>query len=873
MVFCLLSANEGFAAAEIGRVKRYHPGRILVQPRELVARQSVAEVGRAKGQERRTREITGRTRLQVIDLEAGEKVEEVVKKFRQSGLVEFAEPDYLVKLQALPNDPEFQNGNQWGLRNTGQNGGGAGSDISGVSAWDTLTSASNVVVAVIDTGVRYTHQDLAANMWRNPGEIAGNNKDDDGNGFVDDVHGMDAVNETGNPMDFAGHGTHVAGILGAVGNNGKGVCGVAWQVKIMALRFFDDTGYGATSDAIQCIEYARNNGAHILNASWGGEEYSEAFKRTLESARNAGMILVTSAGNENSNNDSVAVYPGNYDLDNIVVVAGTDRRDSLDLSYSNYGAETVDLAAPGSMIYSTWANWDGSYTYLSGTSMAAPFVSGALALLKARFPDENERALIERLYASTDPLEGLRGLCKTGGRLNLARAVGPALVASFEASRYAGFFPLSIGFTNTTFGEHAGVLWDFGDGTDSTEANPTHEFGPGTFPVKLTVTATDGSTSSYAKTVTVRPGYNVLAGASNWISASDVSLGLGDNGISPAIALPFEFQFFGTNYAQIYVSANGIAGFRAGNLGTTLFSGLPTLGDPGAFIAAYWDDFNPVLGGQVAYGLRGTAPNRRFVVSWLGIPKSGTDLSFTFQMVLEEESGAVVINYQQVNAHDARGGGRQAFIGIEDESGLLGVPFVQLGQPRILANGESVRFSPVRMGFLQVKKPSKSRVQARVGATTGISPLEFELVNTGTGNLDWGIENPADWISLSSFRGVLGAGASTNVILTLNEQSNELPAGSFDASLLLRNVSSGLGSSAWTFGLDLYQPINLVPTLAEGEMRISWQAGGAGMYVVEASEDLLQWVPVQTNTVETVSQLPINVPASAAQRFFRIRQQ
>jgi subtilisin family serine protease len=426
LAFSLFLASSLDAQQPSPRTRQaFHPRRIVIEQRDGIQPQTLASVNSPLQQKRRLKALSRASKLQIVELLPGETVEEVVQSYRRSGLVKFAEPDYLLKLHALPDDPEFKNGNLWALRNTGQFGGQQNSDIAAVTGWDTLSSASNVVVAVIDTGVRYTHEDLAPNIWVNPGEIPGNNLDDDQNGFIDDVHGINAVTDSGDPTDLKGHGTHVAGIIGAVGNNGKGICGVAWQVKIMPLSFFDETGFGATSDAIQCIDYAVQHGAKIINASWGGEEFSESFLATVERARKAGVIIVTSAGNENSDNDLFPIYPGNYDLDNIVVVTGTNRRDELDPSYANYGAESVDLAAPGSSIYSTWANWDGSYTFLSGTSMAAPYVSGALALLKARYPDDTERALIERLYAATDPVESLQGFCKTGGRLNLAKALGP----------------------------------------------------------------------------------------------------------------------------------------------------------------------------------------------------------------------------------------------------------------------------------------------------------------------------------------------------------------------------------------------------------------------------------------------------------------
>lgn len=329
---------------------------------------------------------------------------------------------------ATPNDPFFVDGTQWALHNVGQNGGLPGADIDAPEAWDTRRTAANVIVAILDSGVRYTHEDLAANMWVNPGEIPGNGKDDDHNGYIDDVHGIDALRDSGDPWDERGHGTHVAGIIGAVGNNGRGLAGVAWQVQLMALKFIDAAGNGSTLDAVQCLDYARLHGAHIINASWSSTNASPLLDAAIARARQAGIIVVTSAGNDGANNDVAPRYPANSPYDNVVTVTATTRIDSF-YPFGNYGPTTVDLAAPGSAIVSTAATGDHDYATGSGTSSAAPFVSGALALLRARFPAATYQELIERVLTNTTPLPELAGKCRTGGRLNLARALGPPAVA------------------------------------------------------------------------------------------------------------------------------------------------------------------------------------------------------------------------------------------------------------------------------------------------------------------------------------------------------------------------------------------------------------------------------------------------------------
>lgn len=377
-------------------------------------------------------EGTGRG-AELVQLPPGLSVEKALERFRASGLVRFAEPDYLVAPLISPNDFQYQNQDQWNLHNMGIYGGVPGADIMAEAGWDLQRDAANIVVAVIDSGVRYTHEDLAANMWVNPGESGTdaqgrdrrtNGVDDDGNGYIDDVHGINVLNGSGNPWDDWGHGTHVAGIVGAVTNNGVGVAGVAWRVKIMACKFIVGPEQYTVSDAITCLEYARRHGARIVTASWGGYAFhSTALSEAIVALRNAGIIVAAAAGNDNSNNDAMPLYPANYDSDNVVSVAATDRLDAR-AGWSNYGAASVDLGAPGAPVFSTFAGSDRDYRYYDGTSMAAPHVAGACALLWSRFPGDTHQQIIQRVLSTVDPLPSLAGRTRTGGRLNLAAALG-----------------------------------------------------------------------------------------------------------------------------------------------------------------------------------------------------------------------------------------------------------------------------------------------------------------------------------------------------------------------------------------------------------------------------------------------------------------
>lgn len=352
--------------------------------------------------------------------------------FKQDPNVSFVEPDYRVSLQDIPDDPSF--GTTWGLNNEGQTGGADDADIDAPEAWEVEKGSSSTIVAVIDTGVDYTHPDLAANIWTNPGEIPGNGKDDDKNGYIDDVHGYDFVNRDGDPMDDHFHGTHVAGTIGAVGDNGIGVAGVNWNVSIMALKFLDATGGGYESDAISALNYAVANGATISNNSWGGLGYSAAFETALKNAAAKGHIFVAAAGNDGWNNDLDAFYPAGYNVPNVVSVAATDHNDQL-AWFSNYGVKSVDLAAPGVDIYSTFPTRvtqamrdDGfgpNYGSISGTSMATPHVAGVMALVHSQNPTFTYQQIIDRVLGTVDIVDGATKTI-TGGRLNAASAVGNA---------------------------------------------------------------------------------------------------------------------------------------------------------------------------------------------------------------------------------------------------------------------------------------------------------------------------------------------------------------------------------------------------------------------------------------------------------------
>lgn len=335
--------------------------------------------------------------------------------------VQYVEPNFVLHASRLPNDRLF--GEQWGLRNLGQYGGKSGADVGATAAWD-VTTGANVTVAVVDTGIDYSHADLAPNAWTNPADPP-NGVDDDHNGFVDDVHGADFVHGTSNPNDDAGHGSHVAGIIGAKGNNGIGVTGLNWDVKLMGLKFLDANGEGNTADAANAIDYAVSHGARVINASWGGPAFSLALYQAVRRAGDKGVVFVAASGNDGRNSDVKPDYPAAFDLPNVISVAATGASDQL-VDFSNYGPVSVDLAAPGDDIESTVPrSVDSSgYASFSGTSMATPFVTGAVALYLSHFPQATGDQARAAILQTVDKLPSLAGKVATGGRLDVARALG-----------------------------------------------------------------------------------------------------------------------------------------------------------------------------------------------------------------------------------------------------------------------------------------------------------------------------------------------------------------------------------------------------------------------------------------------------------------
>ncbi len=435
-------------------------------------------------------------------LETGKAIEAIVAELRAHAGVVRANYDYMAYLTVIPNDPKF--GELWGLHNNND------TDIDAPEAWNISTGSANVVVAMFDTGIDYNHSNLAANMWKNPGEIANNNVDDDNNGYIDDIYGIDVAYRDTNPMDDHYHGTHTAGTVGARGNDGFGVVGVNWDVKLMALKLFDSSGSCYTSRAIECYEYVidqKQKGQNIVavNNSWGGTDAIQELFDVIKLAGENGILSVCAAGNSSKDNDAIPFYPSGYDTPYVIAVAATNSDNTL-ADYSHWGATTVDLGAPGSGITSCAPG--NTWKLLSGTSMATPHVSGAVALLASIFPNDTALQRKKRIMDNVDPHSSLNGKCVTGGRLNLYKAATSGCMANADFS-VAKNGDLGRIFTDKSTGSGCELTdwsWNFGDGGTSIQQNPTHTYAAaGYYDVTLTVGGGTNTTSTLTKKIWAGP--------------------------------------------------------------------------------------------------------------------------------------------------------------------------------------------------------------------------------------------------------------------------------------------------------------------------------------------------------------------------------
>ncbi|CAN5520167.1 hypothetical protein BH20ACI3_BH20ACI3_09380 [soil metagenome] len=401
---------------------------VLVKFRPGVSGDAITKIA-SRLNDRVEDEIESVSGLAAIDDLDNIEAELIAAEYRALPEVEYAEPNFEISLNhdgggfehLHPNDERFSE--QWALDNDGRSGGKEGADIGALRAWATTTGAENIVVAVLDSGVDYTHSDLQNNIWIRPDNIE--QYEDRQLGSIEDVHGYNAVDNSGDPMDENGHGTHCAGIIGAEGGNKIGISGINWKVKIMPLKFINAIGFGNGKNAIEAINYVIDRkragvNVRVISASWGTRLPSRALEDVIRRAHEAGILFVAASGNDGVNTDQLPQYPAGYNLGNLISVAALNRKDEL-ASFSNYGANRVHLAAPGSNVLSTWLG--NGYEEHSGTSMATPMVAGVAALVLSKRPQLSVDELRSTLLRAVDKIFHLNEKVSTGGRISAAKAV------------------------------------------------------------------------------------------------------------------------------------------------------------------------------------------------------------------------------------------------------------------------------------------------------------------------------------------------------------------------------------------------------------------------------------------------------------------
>ena len=722
-----------------GPLARAVPGEVIVAFEAGVSRReqqtALARVDAA------TEERLGRLDV-LASVDRGE-VTGAIAKLERDPRVEYAEPNFLLYAQdhpGIPSDPAYHE--LWALENFGQtvNGttGTPDADIDAREAWDVTTGSAAVVVGVVDSGVDFSHPDLGGSaetsplMWVNPGEdCAGcrtNGLDDDGNGYVDDWRGWDFVNDDNDPFDDSGHGTHVAGSIAASGNDGAGVVGVNWTAKLMALRFLNARGEGTTADVVRAILYAGAKGAHVVNASWSGTTFSQALMDAIAQADRSGSLVVAAAGNETIDTDARPRYPSSFDVPNVLSVAASDQSDVL-ASFSNYGATSIDVAAPGVNIFSTVPG--GSHRHASGTSMATAHASGAAALAKAAFPTASDLGLRALLVGTADALPSLAGRTASGGRVNVngaVRCAGRPLVL-VESPR-SGFVAtvgesVAVRAIATSCADAAGAsvtaavnglpvaLTARGDGLY--EGTYTAA-APG--PVALTVTAAvEAASATRAVEGRAVQNYRTEEEAFAWIDATveGTNTGLVSDDDSVAVALPFPFNFYGQSFTSVQISANGYLVFGDGAPRRPTNVAIPNAREPNGLVAPFWDDLDPSAGGSIWYRTTGTPPSRRFVVAWVGVPHFPSIGAATFEAVLEEGTNDVRFQYADVQFEDASlDYGASATVGLESPDGVIGRQF-SFDQPSLRAyeSAKAIRFTTRPPAPVATPSPPRRRVPSK----------------------------------------------------------------------------------------------------------------------------------------------------------------
>jgi subtilisin family serine protease len=691
-----------FSRVDLSHGQKYAPGEVLVRFRPGTVRRSMLSSHARLGAviKREYQSVPG---LQLAQLTSEVSLSRALRSYRRDPNVLYAEPNYIVHPFTVPNDPSFSQ--QWGLSNFGQDGGTSGADVNAQQAWNVTTGSQNVVVAVIDSGMDYTHPDLAANVWSSPTVFS-----QTVNGVAIScpagTHGFNAVAGSCDAMDDLGHGTHISGIIGAVGNNGVGVSGVNWNVKMLACKFIDQNGNGSVDGAVTCLDYVKarkDQGVKVLatNNSWGGNFSSQALTDAIAAQQQDGILFVTAAGNDFSDNDVVGVYPADYFLPNVVSVAATTRFDLL-ANFSNVGRHSVHLGAPGQEILSTLPG--AAYGVEAGTSMSTPFVTGVAALLAAQDPTRDWRAIKNLILAGGDSIPSLAQTI-TGRRLNAYGSltcsnstITERLLPSLDSVPATVGRQVTLAALNVNCGQPAGPMQVTvvpGGQTISLlddGAAPDQAAGDGIYTGQWTPLGLGNYTLTFsngeAVQGTVLSNYTVGETDFSYQNISGTNLNLGDDDVA-SVTSPFPVQLGGGEFSTLYVSSNGTVSFTNAfgefmnwylplnywQSQNSMNSPPPAIYQPVVtLIAPFWQDLYPVKGTDqnVFWDVTGAAPDRQLVIEWRNVRTydchTDVNANVTFQVVFSEGSSDFSFNYSNVVFGDAcsdQDYGAAASIGME----------------------------------------------------------------------------------------------------------------------------------------------------------------------------------------------------------------
>jgi len=759
----------------------HRPGAILVafEPTASTADRAAA---RSAAKATKSRRLSPKTKdTEVVTLSAGDTVTGALQRLKGKRGVRYAEPDYLLTTTAVSNDPEYTGGSLWGMYGADTTPSNAFGSAAATAWAQGHTGSSSVAVGIIDEGLQFAHSDLATNIWTNPDEVAGNGIDDDSNGYVDDVHGWDFINNNATVFDGNStegsdtHGTHVAGTIGGIGGNGAGVAGVNWAVTMVSAKFLGPSG-GYTSDAVSALDYLRalkrDKGLNIVTTSnsWGGGGYSSTLATAIENAGDQGMLFVAAAGNSSNDNDASPSYPSNYECtkggtrgyDCVIAVASITSSGSLS-SFSSYGATTVDIGAPGSGIVSTYP--DNSYASLSGTSMATPHVSGAVALCASINPALTPGQLRNAVVNSARPTDALVGKVVNSGRLDIAAMVAACSPAAAAVSgsidsltdTSTSWTRVDLSWTdnasNEQFYEIQRASSTAGNcGTFSTVATigaSSTSFAVSGLSASTTycfrVRATNGfgggtavTSNEFAVTTLAAPApYTCLSSSYQWIgtdAGTPTYYTLSDDASTP-VTLPFTFAYYGVQYTTGQLSSNGF--LRLGSGAATSYSNtsIPSGSDPNSFVAPWWDDLYPPAGGTIWSMTTGTAPNRQFVVTWSDIQTYAISNSgVTFQLVLDEATSDVFFQYQETaTGSTANDNGGTATIGLESVDGAFGTQVGYL--QKVAAAGTAYRCTNGSTNFPSITTSSLAAGTVDTGYAQTVAG------SGGTTPYDWAISS------------------------------------------------------------------------------------------------------------------------------------